>query len=98
LGQLLYAATGIEEFNDEQNLLTIGERIYNQERLFNIREGFSSKDDVLPNRFLTEPMPTGNSKGNVMQFWEMRKDYYAERGWSENGIPNKTKLQELKIE
>ena len=98
LGQLLYAATGIEEFNNEQNLLTIGERIYNQERLFNIREGFSSKDDVLPNRFLTEPMPTGNSKGNVMQFWGMRKDYYAERGWSENGIPNKTKLQELKIE
>jgi aldehyde:ferredoxin oxidoreductase len=97
LGMLLSTATGIDEFKDEQNLLKIGERIYNQERLFNVREGFSSKDDVLPSRFLTQPMPTGNSKGNMVQFWDMRKEYYAARGWSEKGIPQEAKLHELRL-
>jgi aldehyde:ferredoxin oxidoreductase len=97
LGALLYAATGLKEFCDEQNLLLIGERVYNQERLFNVREGFSSKDDVLPDRFLTEPTRTGNSKGNIVQFWEMRKEYYASRGWSKNGTPKESKLKELKL-
>ncbi|HMK94796.1 MAG TPA: aldehyde ferredoxin oxidoreductase family protein [Candidatus Limnocylindrales bacterium] len=97
LGMLLYAATGFKEFSDEQNLAMIGERIYNQERLFNVREGLNSKDDVLPMRFLTEPTPTGNSKGSVVQFWDMRKEYYSIRGWSQEGVPKAGKLAELKL-
>jgi len=97
LGMLLSAATGFKEFSDEQNLAVIGERVYNQERLFNMREGLSSKDDILPVRFLTEPMPTGNSKGHVVQFWDMRKEYYTTRGWSQDGLPKASKLDELKL-
>ena len=40
-----------------------GERINNLERLFNVREGFSRKNDTLPERFLKEPLSKGPSKG-----------------------------------
>jgi aldehyde:ferredoxin oxidoreductase len=38
-------------------LLEIGERIVNLERMYNVREGLSRKDDYLPARFTEEPVP-----------------------------------------
>jgi aldehyde:ferredoxin oxidoreductase len=95
IASLLYATSGIKEFSDVTYLLRAGERIMNLERLFNLREGFTNKDDVLPQRFQKEPMPTGNSKGQVVDFEPMLKEYYAVRGWSKRGIPKKSKLREL---
>jgi aldehyde:ferredoxin oxidoreductase len=40
-----------------QDLLEIGERIVNLERLYNVREGLSRADDRLPARFLEEAVP-----------------------------------------
>jgi aldehyde:ferredoxin oxidoreductase len=40
-----------------QDLLTIGERIVNLERMYNIRHGFSRADDQLPRRFTAERVP-----------------------------------------
>jgi aldehyde:ferredoxin oxidoreductase len=97
--QLLVAATGIEEFGDIQYLITAGERIYNLERLFNIREGFQSKDDYLPERFLKEPVPDGASKGQVFEMELLLRDYYTARGWDiQTGVPKREKLEELGLQ
>ncbi|NQT76722.1 MAG: aldehyde ferredoxin oxidoreductase family protein [Bacteroidetes bacterium] len=87
------AITGLD-FNVTR-LLEIGERIYNLERIFNIGAGFSNADDKLPERFENEPFKEGLSKDRVVPIKEMLSDYYRVRGWDENGVPKKEKLQEL---
>jgi len=97
-GQMLSAATGMDEFNDEGFLLRLGERIWNVERLFNIREGFGRKDDTLPRRFIEEPIKGGLRKGHKVNFQHMLEEYYQVRGWDlESGAPTEEKLKELEI-
>ena len=68
-----------------ENLAKIGERIWNMERDFNNRAGFTAKDDTLPKRLLTEPAKTGPAKGLVNKLPEMLPKYYAARGWDADG-------------
>ncbi len=68
-----------------ENLSKIGERIWNMERDFNNRAGFTAKDDNLPPRLLNEPAKTGPAKGLVNKLPEMLPKYYAARGWDSNG-------------
>lgn len=75
-----------EEFTTEE-LEKIGERIWNMEREFNNAAGFTSKDDSLPKRLLTEAAKTGASKGMVSKLPEMLPKYYAARGWDPEGRP-----------
>jgi aldehyde:ferredoxin oxidoreductase len=72
------------EFSME-NLQKIGERIWNMERDFNNRAGFTNKDDTLPKRLLTEPAKTGPAKGLVNKLPEMLPKYYEVRGWNADG-------------
>lgn len=90
---MLDAATGIAY--TEESLQTIGERIWNLERLFNIKAGFSGADDTLPQRMLKEPMPEGPAKGQVCKLDEMLPEYYHIRGWTHEGIPTEVKLKSL---
>lgn len=83
---------------DVMELEKIGERIINLERSFNVREGISRKEDVLPYRVMNEPLPLGPSQGMYCPQEEldrMLNEYYALRGWSKEGIPTREKLQEL---
>ena len=73
-----------DEFTLE-NVAKIGERIWNMERDFNNRAGFTAKDDTLPPRLLNEPAKTGPAKGLVNKLPEMLPKYYAARGWDEGG-------------
>ena len=91
--ELLNAATGANYTLAE--LEKAGERIWNAERLFLTRAGFSRKDDSLPPRMTREPMPAGPAKGHVCHLEEMLGPYYKYRGWTDNGIPTQEKLQEL---
>ncbi|MBA2721997.1 MAG: aldehyde ferredoxin oxidoreductase, partial [Methylibium sp.] len=77
------AACG-EEFTLE-NLNMIGERIWNMERDFNNRAGFTDKDDTLPKRLLTEPARNGPAEGLVSKLPEMLPKYYEARGWDPTG-------------
>ena len=77
------AACG-DEFTLEK-LNEIGERIWNMERDFNNKAGFTAKDDTLPKRLLTEPAKTGPAKGLVSKLPEMLPKYYEIRGWDANG-------------
>ena len=61
---MMTAITGIEFV--PHDLHAAGERIWNLERLYNIREGFTSKDDTLPKRFTDEPLKSGAAKGRVV--------------------------------
>ena len=95
LTEMLSALTG-EDFTVKEFLL-VGERIWNQEKLWNIAAGFTKDDDTLPKRLLEEPIKSGASKGHVSKLGHMVPDYYAKRGWDENGVPTKAKLKELSL-
>jgi aldehyde:ferredoxin oxidoreductase len=79
----------------EEDLLTIGERVWNLERQFNLKAGFTKKDDTLPERMLKEPMPEGPAKGRVCKLDEMLPEYYRIRGWDSKGVPAEEKLSSL---
>jgi aldehyde:ferredoxin oxidoreductase len=80
---------------DGNALLKTGERIWTIEKLFNLREGKSRKDDTLPDRVLNQPFSSGLSKGYKIEFDELLDEYYQVRGWTEEGIPTSEKLEEL---
>jgi len=82
----------------EESMCEIGERIVNLERAYIVRQGITRKDDTLPQRFLREPLPDGNSKGAVFEIECMLDEYYEERGWDSNGIPKEKKLREIHLE
>jgi len=92
--------TGIEMTPEELELT--GERINNLGRLFNIREGFTRKDDHLPPKVMSTPIPDDTvSKGSYITQEEldlMLDDYYATRGWTKEGVPTLEKLKELGLE
>lgn len=82
---------------NEKEFMTLGERVYNLTRLFNMRQGFSRKDDSMPKRF-TEPMKDTGWKIPINDFERMLDEYYELRGWDEKtGIPKPEKLRELGI-
>jgi len=75
-----------------------GERLNNAARIFNIREGFTRADDKLPERLMTEPLKDGGAKGSYVPQEEldyMLDEYYAERGWTLDGVPTREKLISL---
>ncbi len=92
----LSAVTG-EHFTAD-DLMMVGERVWTLERLYNLREGFTKKDDTLPDRMLSEPVPDGPSKGFTVKLAPMLEEYYAFRGWDQNGVPKPEKLKELSLE
>ncbi len=99
LTELYSLATGIEA--DEKHMFTLAERVFNIERAFLCREGIRRKDDRLIGKWSDEPVPNGDFKGETLDpvKWEaMLDDYYRLRGWDENGVPTRKKLQELGIE
>ena len=76
-----------------------GYRIQCQERLFNMREGLTGKDDTLPARLLKEPKPDGPHKGVVVPLEELKAEYYRAMGWNmSTGNPSDALLAELEIE
>jgi aldehyde:ferredoxin oxidoreductase len=93
--RVLSAVTGVQY--DTGDMIKVGERVWNLERLYNLREGFSKKDDTLPPRLLNEAPADGPSKGWVVQLEPMLKEYYRGRGWDENGVPKPAKLAELSL-
>ncbi len=81
-----------------EELLEIGDRLFNLKRLYNYRLGITRKDDFLPPRLLTWDRKEGGSKGVLPHLGKMLGDYYRLRGWSEDGIPTTEKLRQLKLE
>lgn len=99
ISDLYYEATGIPEFSDLDHLWDAGRRIVILERLFNLREGFTRKDDRLPERFSKEPLPNaGPSTGSYYKNYEVLLDeYYEAMGLDEEGRPKQEIIVNLKL-
>jgi aldehyde:ferredoxin oxidoreductase len=82
----------------EERLLEIGERIWNLERLYNLKAGLTAADDTLPKRLLEIPAPSGAAKGKVSDLPQMLPEYYEYRGWTKDGEPTTQTLQRLGLE
>ena len=93
--RVLTAVTGIPYSTGD--LIKAGERVWNLERLYNLREGFTRKEDTLPPRLLTEAAPAGPSKGWVNNLEPMLNEYYRARGWDDQGVPKAKKLADLEL-
>ena len=77
-----------------------GERIHNLKKLFNVREGWQPKDDWLPQRLLSEALPTGVGAGvrlTADELREMIRSYYQARGWDAHGFIPENRLAELNL-
>ena len=95
--EIVRAVTGWNTSTFE--LMKVGERIMNMTRIFNLREGFTSDDDRLPDRFF-QPHTSGalaETSIDIAKFNEAKKIYYEMMGWDKNGVPSKIKLDELDI-
>jgi aldehyde:ferredoxin oxidoreductase len=93
------ASTGMEATS--KDLMTAAERIRTLERLFNIREGLTRRDDTVAERMFNEPLKDGAWKGEVLdreKFEQMKDAYYALRGWDLEGRPKQETLEKLGLE
>lgn len=87
------AATGRDYTLDD--FVKIGERTWNLERLWNLKAGFTKADDTLPKRLLEDGHKDGPAKGVTVNLDAMLPVYYQERGWDDEGVPTREKLEEL---
>jgi aldehyde:ferredoxin oxidoreductase len=87
---------------DAAEVMKAGERIWNLQRIYNLREGETRQDTIFPKRFLEEKLPEGPAKGMVIdkkKVDRMLDDYHSARGWDrKQGIPTKKKIKELGLE
>jgi len=91
---LTEAMTG-EKLTSE-DLLRIGDRVINIERLFNLRHGATSDDDTIPDKFLTDSVEEGPGEGKKVEGLEgMVKEFYSAMGWDPEGVPSEEKLKQL---
>lgn len=99
MADLYESLTGLSM--EAEDVYKAGERVNNIARLFNVKAGFTRKDDTLPARLMEEAIPDGPSKGQRITSDDLNKmldEYYEVRGWDkENGVPKREKLQELGI-
>ena len=96
--ELLNQVTGWDCTGAE--LRRAGERIHTLKKLFNIREGWQPEDDWLPERLLSEILPTGVARGIGLspdELREMLRGYYQARQWDEKGFISARKLRQLEI-
>jgi aldehyde:ferredoxin oxidoreductase len=97
---LLVYATGWDLTLEEYMLC--GERNYNLARAFSIREGIDREADILPDRLMQDPLPSGPAEGMVLDqesLEKMKDAYYQFRSWDQaTGIPTPEKLTALGLE
>jgi aldehyde:ferredoxin oxidoreductase len=77
------------------HLQEIGGRIFNLERMYNLREGLTAKDDTLPPRMLHEPTFKHMKSGHPLHALLPR--YYKLRGWDADGVPTRRTLERLQV-
>ena len=90
----LHLVTGFKMYTGQ--FIDLGERAFNLERLYNLREGVTGKDDTLPDRLLKTRQDKNDPK-TVVPLDKMLPAYYRTRGWDERGVPTDKKLKRLEI-
>jgi aldehyde:ferredoxin oxidoreductase len=88
LRQIVKITTGLDLTKEQ--LQETASRVTDLVRSYNIREGVTAEDDVLPRRFFTEPLPDGGYVVNEDDFIRLKAEYYQMRGWDKQGVPKKS--------
>lgn len=100
ISRLYSTCTGRDVTPEE--MVGLGERVFTLFKAYTIREGLGRKDDTVPERFFTEPLPEGPAKGNVLSRAAIERfldDYYDLRGWDKViGLPTVKKFQALGLD
>ena len=84
----------------KEDFRIIADRIETLIKMFNVREGFTRKDDTLPYRTLHEPLPDGPAKGQFIgeeNLNRMLDEYYELREWDRLGIPKEETLKKYQL-
>lgn len=81
-----------------EEFMSIGERVFNMKRIYNNACGISRKDDTLPPRILTHKRRSGGAADNLPPLGRMLSEYYQHRGWDDEGIPTREKIEELGLD
>jgi len=106
MARLYNAATG--EDLTAGDLVERGERISNLAKIVNVREGFTRAEDKVPEVWF-RPMESPEGRIEMQDYYQTKTltkadveqlldDYYEERGWDENGVPTKERLETLGLE
>jgi aldehyde:ferredoxin oxidoreductase len=85
---VLNASTGFDFTT--KSLMEIGTKLTHLARRYNLRNGRTHKDDILPERFFKDISCAGFMKGKVLDrefFNNLVHQYYSIRGWNEKGEP-----------
>jgi len=93
LARLVHLVTGWRTSDHE--IFTWGRRRWHLMRLFNLREGLSAEDDILPTRFFDTPIDTGRHRGVRLDrkgFRDAVALYYEMVGWDAAGRPTRAAL------
>lgn len=99
LTRALRCSTGVD-FTDEE-LLAVGERVFNIERAFSARQGLDRKDDdfSVPGKFMNEPVTDGPCEGALFERDILLDEYYQARGWDvASGLQTRGKLRSLGLD
>jgi aldehyde:ferredoxin oxidoreductase len=78
-----------------EDLLQMGDKLFQLKRLINVRLGVTAADDTLPQRFLAEPRPSGSAAGVLPDLAAMLPLYYELRGWTADGVPSQERQETL---
>ncbi len=82
-----------------EELMKTGERVINLQRLYNHKlKGWTIKEDKFEGKLAYEPGTVGIYRNKVVPWNDLLTQIYAERGWSEEGLPTKSKLKELQVD
>lgn len=97
----LEAITGIHR--SWEDLEAVGDRIWNLNRLFWIREndGFDRNWDLPAPRFYEEPPTSGATAGQITRLEDVHRlldMYYEQRGWNSDGLPTSQTLERLGLQ
>ena len=85
----------------QDELMSVGARIWNLGRLLNLREGLRRDDDRLPDRIVSVPHPDGPAAGRIIGAENLPKaidEYYRLRGWDLAGVPHESTLAKLSVD
>jgi aldehyde:ferredoxin oxidoreductase len=99
--EIVETINAITEWNmTTEELMEAGERIWNMERLFNVREGLGRKHDIPPPIFF-EPRKEGTRKGIGLErekYEKLLDEYYELHGWDEEGRALPETLRRLRLD
>ena len=95
----LYNACAGQDLS-EQDMLMAGERTFNIEKAYNTRCGATRADDIIPERFFTEPLRGGGPSGGTVverdKFEQILDEYYEDRRFDvKTGLPTREGLERL---